>query len=498
MSLLGIDIGTTGCKATILDAGGALLAQAYQEYFLISQRPGWQELDPEQVWDAVCKVIRQVAEGFRGDPVRAIGVSSFGEAVIPINREGLPLCNSMIYIDIRGADEAAYLREKIGDMRALSITGTYIQPMYSLCKILWLKKNRSEIYDRTWKFLLFADYILFRLGAVAATDYTLAARTMAFDIVRKCWSEEMLEASGLSPDQFGTPVQSGSVVGEMEQAIAEQLGLPLGVLLVAGGHDQACAALGAGVIRPGLAVDGLGTTECITPTFAHPILTEKMAGNHFASVPHVLPNLYVTYAFTFTSGSVLKWYRDNFGTDDRMEAQRLGVNVYELMIERATVTPSPVLVLPHFAGAATPYMDAGAKGAILGLSIDTRPGDIIKGILEGITFEIMLNLERLETAGVLIEELLAVGGLARSASFLQLKADMMGKRITVLDIPEAGTVGVAMLAGMASGVYRNVEEAVTGQVRRSMSFEPNPALHARYRERYEMYKELYPALMHFR
>jgi len=498
MSLLGIDIGTTGCKATILDAGGTLLAQAYQEYFLISEHPGWQELDPEQVWQAVCRVIRQVAGTYRGEPVRAIGVSSFGEAVIPINREGLPLCNSMIYIDVRGGDEAAYLREQIGDKRALSITGTYIQPMYSLCKILWLKRNRREIFERTWKFLLFADYILFRLGAAAATDYTLAARTMAFDIVQKRWSEEMLDAAGLSPDQFGTPVQSGSAVGKIKQTMAEELGLPLNVLLVAGGHDQACAALGAGVIRPGLAVDGLGTTECITPAFPHPILTDKMADNHFASVPHVLPDLYVTYAFTFTSGSVLKWYRDNFAADFRMEAQRLGVDVYELMINRATATPAPVLVLPHFAGAATPYMDAGAKGAILGLSIETRPGDIIKGILEGITFEIMLNLERLETAGVVVDELLAVGGLARSASFLQLKADMMGKRITVLDIPEAGTVGVAMLAGMASGVYGNVTEAVAGQVRRSRSFFPDPYLHARYRERFEMYKNLYEALKRFR
>ena len=178
--------------------------------------------------------------------------------------------------------------------------------MYSICKILWLKNNRPDIYHRTWKFLLFADFILFKLGARPHTDYSLAARTMAFDIVNKQWSVEILACAGIDIDKFGEPVQSGTAVGIINTWQAADLNLPADVMLVAGGHDQPCAALGAGVIRSGLAVDGLGTTECITPAFDRPILSGAMAENYFACVPHVIPEMYVTYAFTFTSGSVLK------------------------------------------------------------------------------------------------------------------------------------------------------------------------------------------------
>lgn len=494
MSLLGLDIGTSGCKATIIDVDGVVQSEAYQEYSLVSPQAGWQEIDPNEVWQAVRQVLFHALAGYRGNPVQAIGVSSFGEAAVSIGHDGQVLCNSMIYIDSRGQDEAEYLRSKLGDDKVLAITGTYVQPMYSICKILWLKRHRPEIYHKTWKYLLFADFILFRLGGRPATDYSLATRTMAFDIVKKQWSDEILDCAGIDRDKFAEPVQSGTPVGYLSKRLADEFGFSPGVLLVAGGHDQPCAALGAGVTRPGLAVDGLGTTECITPAFAEPILTPAMADNFFASVPHVLPGLFVTYAFTFTSGSLLKWYRDCFGQSIRQEAESLGINAYDLMISRATPKPAPVLILPHFAGAATPYMDNQAQGAIVGLTINTRPEDIIKGILEGITFEIMINVEQLAKAGVVIEELIAVGGLSRSPEFLQLKANMMGLPVTTLKVSEAGTLGVAILAGTACGLYASVDDAVSRLVRQQTTYEPNPALHAIYRERFLDYKRLYPAI----
>ena len=476
MSLLGLDIGTSGCKATIIDKDGNCLGQAFQEYTLISSQPGWQELDPEQVWRSVKSVIAKSQINYRGDAIQAIGVSSFGEAVTAIGRDGQTLCNSMIYIDIRGQQEAKYLESCLNSQRVLNITGTTIQPMYSLCKIMWLKNNRPEIYRQTWKFLLFADFILFKLGAKPHTDYSLAARTMAFDIVKKQWSAEILDCAGIDIEKFGDPVQSGSPVGTIDAKTATLLNLPVGTLLVAGGHDQPCAALGAGAIKSGLAVDGLGTTECITPTFDRPILSDLMARNYFACVPHVIPDMYVTYAFTFTSGSVLKWYRDNFGKNYVEEATRLGVNTYDLMIERASREPSSLFVLPHFAGAATPYMDTSAQGALIGLTINTKPTDIIKAILEGITFEIMVNAEHLDQAGISMDELRTVGGLAKSEPFLQLKADMMGKRITTLNESEAGTLGVAILAGTACGLFKSIEEGVSRMVRIKKTYFPSETL----------------------
>jgi xylulokinase len=307
MSLMGVDIGTSGCKATIIDLEGNIKGQAYYEYSFFSPKPGWEEIDPEQVWKSVKKVIGDSLTQYQGEPIKAISVSSFGEAAIPIDREGKVLHNSIIYIDIRGQEEAEYLKLRLGYEKILGITGVSVHPMYTINKIMWLKKHIPEVYNNTWKFLLFADFILFKLGAKAHTDYSLAARTMAFDIVNKCWSAEILECAGVNEDKFGEPVQAGTVVGEISRSIAKELGLPENIILVAGGHDQTCAALGAGVIKSTFAVDGLGTTECITPAFDKPIISDSMAKNSFACVPHVIKDMYVTYAFTFTSGSLLKW-----------------------------------------------------------------------------------------------------------------------------------------------------------------------------------------------
>ncbi|MGI6705965.1 MAG: FGGY-family carbohydrate kinase [Clostridia bacterium] len=494
MSLLGIDIGTSGCKATIVDKEGNVKGQAYREYSLLSPQAGWQELDPRLVWNSVKEVIRHSLAEYHGDGIKAISVSSFGEAVIPIDCQGNVLGNSIIYIDPRGQEEARALEEGLGWEKILGITGVLVHPMYSIGKIMWLKAHRPDVYNHTWKFLLYADFILFKLGAKPHTDYSLAARTMAFDIIQKNWSWEILEWAGIEADKFGEPVQAGTVVGEIAKDIGEELGLPKGVLLVAGGHDQPCAALGAGAIQKGLAVDGLGTTECITPAFDQPILSDSMARNSFACVPHVIRDTYVTYAFTFTAGSMLKWFRDHFGTPYREEARKSNTNVYDLMIQKAAQRPTDIFVLPHFAGAATPYMDTEARGAIVGLHIDTTAEDIIMAILEGITFEIMVNVEKLEEAGIRIGELRAVGGLARSATFLQLKADMMGRKITTLHISEAGTLGVAILAGTAAGVYRSIEDAVDKLVRVKKTFYPDEKLHRIYMEKFQTYKRIYPAV----
>jgi xylulokinase len=497
MSVLGIDIGTSGCKASVVDAEGRITGQAYKEYCLASPGPGMQEIDPELVWRSTKDVILLAASAAaerRASPVRAISVSSFGEAVVPVDASGRPLRNAILYIDRRGAEEAKAMGERLGPERVHAITGAPVHSMYSISKILWIKRNEPEIFRETYKFLLLADYTLVRLGARPHSDYSLAARTQAFDVVKKRWSPEILDFAEVDEGKFGEAVQAGSVVGELGRELAHELGMAAGTLLVAGGHDQPCAALGAGVIGSGFAVDGLGSTECVTPAFDEPVINEAMAKSGFACVPHVVPGFYVTYAFTFTCGSVLKWFRDHLAGDRRIEAERRGLDVFDLLIEEAAGSPSPLLLLPHFAGAATPYMDADARGAIIGLGIETTGRDIVRAILEGVTYEMMVNVECLAEAGVAVEELRAVGGMSKSEAYLQLKADMMGRRISSLDVPEAGTLGVAILAGVASGLYPDIESAVGSLVHRKREFEPDMAMHARYLERFTSYKLMYPAV----
>lgn len=494
MLLLGIDIGTSGCKATILTHDGKVKEQACCEYNLLMPETGKVELDPSLVYDSVCCVLRKVLADRHNKNVEAICVSSFGEAVIPVDMNGEALHHAIIYLDRRGEEEAEHFRNRCGTEQALAITGAAIHPMYSIFKIMWFKKHKPEIYQKTWKFFLFADYILFRLGARPHVDYSLAARTMAFDVVKKEWSDVILSAAEIERDKFPEPVQSGTIVGSLSGSFQREYGLSDHVALVAGGHDQPCAALGAGAIQNGIAVDGLGTTECITPSFEAPVISNSMASCGFACVPHVKKNQFVTYAFTFTSGALLKWFRNHFGAAYEQQAMTERRNIYDVLIESATRDVSDLLLLPHFAGAATPYMDTEAKGLLAGLTLSTSTNDIIKAILEGITFEMMLNIEKLSDAGVSIDELRCVGGLAKSSTYLQLKSNIMGKRIASLKVSEAGTVGVAILGGTAIGAYSTIEDAVKQLVKIDRLFEPNLDEMEVYREKFLKYKRLYAAM----
>ncbi len=490
MSLLGLDIGTSGCKATIVNYKGAVIGQAHREYHLINPGPGLEELDPEIVWRSVKAVISESILNYCSDPVVAVSVSSFGEAAIPVGNDGRVLHNAIIYIDKRGQEEAAFLSSALGDEKIQAITGVPAHSMFSISKIMWIKKNLPEVFKKTWKFMAFADFILFRLGADPHMDYSLAGRTQAFDIINKEWSSDILNCADVKTEIFGTPVQSGTVVGTISKTIASELNLPDNIILVAGGHDQPCAALGAGVIRSDLAVDGLGSTECITPAFNRPVISSKTAESSFACVPHVVKDMYVTYAFTFTSGSVLKWYRDSFG-----KLHNNSVNQsYGDLIEAAAKTPSDIFILPHFAGAATPYMDTDSRGAIVGLTINTKPEEILRAILEGITYEIMVNVERLDEAGIHVNELRAVGGLSKSDTFLQIKADIMGREVSTLEISEAGTLGVAILAGTAAGIYSSIKEAVNQLVKKKKVFYPNESMNSIYKDKFQTYKKIYPSV----
>jgi xylulokinase len=491
MSLMGLDVGTTGCKATVVSIDGDVCSYAYKEYSVANPQLGWFELDPEDVWEAVKYVLgKSVAEHGIKD-VTAICVSSFGEAAVPVDRQGNVLYNSLLYTDIRGTEQCQGLVDKIGLENIMQLTGLHAHPMYTINKLMWFKENKSEVYEKAWKFMLFGDYILYKLGNVAAIDYSLASRTMGFNVIKKTWEVTVLEAAGIDEGVFSEPVESGTVIGNIRADIADELGLSPDTKLVTGGHDQVCAAVGSGIIREGIAVNGIGTVECITPAFSEAILNKSMLKNHFACVPHAKKGMYVTYAFNFTGGSLLKWYRDNFAQLEKREAERLSKNVYAMLDAKASDSPTRILILPHFAGAGTPFMDTSAKGAILGLDFDTDSGDLYRAMLEGVTYEMMYNIECLEESGVRIEELRAVGGGAKSRFWLQIKADIMNRKITTLDVDEAGTIGTVIIAGVATGVFSSIDAAVDELIKVKRVFYPDEKNRQIYEENYEKYKTIY-------
>lgn len=404
--IAGIDVGTTGCKCTVCDVDGTILAECYDEYFAEVQG-AYGSLQPEIVWQSVKKVLAGAAKGF---PLQAIGVTSFGEAPVLLDENNRSVMPTILYTDTRGQAECEELVGMLGSDRIAQLTGTAPHSMYSICKLMWVARNQPELFAKVTRIFLFADYIVYMLSGVAQMDYSLAARTMAFDIHSRDWCDEILECAGIAKNKFPPTVPSGTKAGIIQKSVAAELGLSQDIMVVTGCHDQIAAALGTGIMKDGMAVDGTGTVECITSMFSRKPNTDKLQKNNYAVVPYVLPNSFVCYAFSFTGGALLRWYRDQFGMLETIVAKQQGMNFYEHMNQKLGDTPSGLLVLPYFAGAATPYMDIDAKGAILGLSMDTTAEEIYRALMEGVTYEMLLNLERLQEAGVYTTELRATGG----------------------------------------------------------------------------------------
>ena len=366
--------------------------------------------------------------------------------------------------------------------------------MFSLPKLMWIRKHEPKVFSAIRHVLLMEDYVAYLLTGERVIDYSLATRTMAFDIRTLDWSRELLQAAGIPLDWMSRAVPTGTLAGTIRPDLAETLGLPRGLAVVACCHDQVAAAVGAGVLKPGMATDGSGTVECITPVFTEYNRDGSLQKNNYALVPFLKQGTYVSYAFIFTGGSLVKWFLDTLAGSDQAAARAKGISVYAQLEAQMEDKPTGILVLPHFAGAATPYMDTGSKGGIIGLSLENRSADLYRAILEGVGYEMGVNIERLRDSGIQIDSLHATGGGAKSELWLQMKADILNLPVHRMDVAEAGTVGVIMLTGAATGVYEDLDKAVQVFAGVRKTFSPRPEQHEAYRIYYERYRKLYQAI----
>lgn len=486
MSLLGVDLGTTGCKAGVFGLDGNCLASAYREYDMRHPQPGWSELDSAAVWEKTRQVIAEVALQARGDPVSALAVSAFGEAFVPVTRARKILDHSILCVDERGREHVDRLLGRFGREPLYAINPNLLGPNYSLPKLLWLREHRPEVYRDADYFLLWSDFIAFMLGAEAVTNNSHANRSLLFDLARNDWSDELLAWSGIERNKLGRVVRGGTVIGQVADAMADELGLPRGVALVAGGHDQCCNALGCGAVKAGRAVYGMGSFDCITPIYAIPDDPLSMLHENLNIEHHVLPGLYVSFLYN-QGGLLVKWFRDTFAADYRPSG-----DIYAALDGELPAEPTRLLVLPHFDP--PPHHRPDTAGVIVGLKMDTTRGDILKAIREGTTLHFLDSLDALVRLGIDTTEFIASGGGAKSDAGLQLRADVLGVPFVRPRTTEAGVLGAAMLAGLASGVLASAGQAAAVFVRRDRVFEPDARRHALYREKSALYRQLYPAL----
>jgi xylulokinase len=496
MSLIGIDIGTTGCKVMIFDEEGQVLAREYREYAILTPRLHWAEQDAEHVWTCLKSCLfNAVSTVVSYDPPQALAISAQGEAIIPVDGMGQALRPAILGMDTRTTRENQWLEERFGADDLFRLTGMPVHTVNTLPKLIWLKRNEPAVFHAAEQFLLYEDFILRRLTGHAKISRCLASRTQMYNISTDMWAEDILNEceidcsrlAELAPEHI-TPV------GVLRKELAAEFGLTNEIQVMAGGHDQACAALGSGVIKEGLAMVSTGTAEVVEIAMSQPVLSDALCKGNISIYRHVVPGLYLAMTLNQSGGLVLRWFRDTLCQWDHEQAIASGHDAYEWILKGVSSGPTSLLVLPHFSGSGTPSLDTLSKGAIIGLTFATDRHTIAKAILEGLTYELRVNLDLLRNSGVSITELHAVGGGTKSSLWLQLKADICQVGLCVPRVTDAACLGAALLAGVGIGIYPNVEQAVLKTVKMQRRIEPDAESVKAYERRFRIFEKLYPAL----
>ncbi len=494
MALLGLDVGTTGCKAILFDEDGTLLAAAGREYGVDIPQSQWAEQNIENVWNLAKEAIQESVSSAGLNAIAAISLSVHGEAVTPVDAQGNVLRPTILGMDTRTDEQNDWLRQHFGERALFDLTGMPIHTINTLPKLLWVKQHEPVVWEQADKFLLVEDYLIYKMTGQAVVSDCLASRTQLFDLQEGVWSKEILSALALDPERLSQVKPSGTVAGELSSSLVAELGLARAPIVVTGGHDQACGALGVGLTEPGLAMVSTGTAEVVEVALPSPKINQTLFEGNISVYKHVVPGLYLAMTLNHSGGMTLRWFRDEFCEQQMEQAAQSRDDAYDLMLQGAPEGPTGLLLLPHFSGSGTPTFDTASKGAILGLTYATKRADLAKAILEGLTYEMRLNLDLLKEGGVQIDVLRAIGGGAKSSLWLQLKADITGIPVVVPQITEAAGLGAALLAGVGAGIYPEVIEAAKRFLNLDQEFQPDCTRQEAYDAQFHLYDQIYPAI----
>ena len=439
--------------------------------------------------------IRRLLLKWGGQPewITAVSVASHTETVIPLDASGLPTRPALVWMDSRSQTEADELATLVGQARILEISGQpEISAIWPLTKFRWLSKNEPECCQRTAKFLLPEDYVLFRLSGQMVAEQSVWSSSLVLDIRRKTWAEEMLDFAGISRHQLPEPCPPGTLIGTVSEACANQTGLSRHTRVVAGAIDQVCSAVAAGNISSGIVTESTGSVLALLATVSEPVLD---GSSRIPCHIHALPGTYCLLPWNPTGGLVLKWFKDNFATSGPGYPQES--NIYDILSgEAGTVLPGSqgLLMLPHLEGALFPEYNAKARGVFFGMTLNHSRGHFVRAIMEAVAFMIRRDLEGLDRLGAGARELRVLGGGAKSCLWSQIKADVCNVRVVTPAQPEAAVLGAAILAAVGAGLYPDIPAAVQRMTSSQEIIEPELAHRRVYDAAYELYKNLYEAV----
>jgi len=488
--LVGLDLGTTSIKAALFDsASGRILASAAQPTPVENPRPGWTEHDPQQLWQAVTIVLREAAAGKN---VAGLAIGSMAETGIALDEHGQELDKIIAWFDRRSEPQAAWVEAQRPVSALFSLTGQRVSPSFGITKLLWLRENRPEVFQRMRTWLPLSSYILYRLTGAFCADYSIASRSLLLDQNSLTWSPDLLGLAGLSAEQLPALSAGSAAVGQLTAQAAAQTGLPAGTICAAGGHDHLCASFAAGAFRPGAVVDSTGTAQAVVqilPAFQ----PDPRLGEHgFAHYAHVLPDQVILKAGLKAAGKAVDWLT-HLLSGRGMLPDFAGL---ETSARAAVGLRAGPIWLPHLLESGTPESDRRSRAALVGLRLEHDEGDIFRAMLESLAFWLRHNLEQMQTlTGQASQDIVLLGGVTRLRLLSELKADVLEQPVYVSEMPEATAVGAALLAGLACGVYATPAEAVRSLGYGLSQIDPDPQRSRWYSRLYEQaYLPLYQQL----
>lgn len=475
-TLLSIDLGTTACKAALCSMEGQILGSGYVEYPLISLSSELVEQDANLWWSLSQQVMQDAIResGVDGGSVRALSVSTQGISFVPINQGGQVLRNAVSWLDTRATHEAAAIQARIGDENLFRLTGKRPGAFYVLPKLLWLREHEPKIYADTHKFLMAHDYLIYRLCGATVTDFSMAGGSLLLDLDALTWSDQLLTTFDINPDQLPDLKWAGSMAGELSPGVAQGLGLKPGIPVVVGGQDQKCAALGA-AIRLGVATVSLGTASAISCLIDEPVLD---AERRIPTFPFVVPGYWDFEGVVGTAGAALRWVRDTL-------FPKQNYSDLDALARQSPPGANGVRFFPHLTGATSPLWRVDARGAFTGFSLATGPADILRGVLEGIAFQVQSNLMVIESMTP-VEELVLFGGGAKSKLWGHIISQVTDKPVYVTETVDVANWGACVLAGVGAGVYDEYMRARPSSPL-TLRSTPTGADVQQYREIYQAY-----------
>ena len=492
--LLGIDIGTSGTKTLVCDGDGKVLATATAEHPISSPKPGWSEQNPQDWWDATCTATKAVLKKAKVKPadVGGIGLSGQMHGSVFLADGEKALRPALLWNDQRTAQQCAETEAKAGGReRLIDMVANPALTGFTAPKILWVRDHEPKVYAKTKHILLPKDYIRLRMTGEYATEVSDASGTLLLDVANRTWSNELLSILDIDKSLLPRLHESPEITGTLNAPGARSLGLREGIPVVGGGGDQAAGAVGNGIVTQGIVSATLGTSGVV---FAHSDAPTRDPRGRVHTMCHAVPGKWCVFGCMLSAGGSFQWFRNQLGADEVARAKKKKVDPYELLVAGAQRAPGGsegLFFLPYLTGERCPYPDPCARGAWIGITSRTTRDMLIRAVLEGVTFGMRDALEIMREMGIAIREVRASGGGARSPFWRQLQADIYQQPIVLTNAGEGPAYGVALLAGVGTGVWSSVEEACRACIKQTKKITPNRKRAAFYERYYGTYRKLY-------